>query len=68
MLRMMNSRFLHYAPPDFQWNLVALVQFMPLSLRKGARVALFSDAWQEIRVRSGRDDTFVSARNGYTKE
>jgi hypothetical protein len=29
---------------------------MRLSLRKGAHVALSSAAWQEIRVRFGRDD------------
>ena len=28
MLRMMDSRSLHYAPPDFLWNFVALVHFM----------------------------------------
>ena len=33
--------------------------FMRLSLRKGGHVALSSDAWQEIRLRSGRDDKFV---------
>ena len=27
-------------------------------LQKGAHAALSSAAWQEIRVRSGRDDTF----------
>jgi hypothetical protein len=51
-----NCRSLHYAPPDFLWNLAALVQFMRPSLRKGAYAALSSAAWQEIRVRSGRDD------------
>ena len=54
-----NSRSLHYATPDFLWNLVALVHFMRPSLRKGAHVALSDAAWQEIQVRSGRDDTFV---------
>ncbi len=34
-----NSRSLHYAPPDFLWNLVALTKFMRLSLRKAAYVA-----------------------------
>jgi hypothetical protein len=38
---------------------VALVHFMRPSLRKGAHAALSSAAWQEIRVRSGRDDTSV---------
>jgi hypothetical protein len=32
---------------------------MRLSLLKGAHMALSSAAWQEIRVRSGRDDKFV---------
>jgi hypothetical protein len=32
MLRMVNRGSLHYAPPDFLWNLVALVHFMRLSL------------------------------------
>ena len=47
-----NRRSLHYAAPDFLWNLVALANFMRLSLRKGADVVLASTAWQEIRVRS----------------
>jgi hypothetical protein len=38
--------------PDFLWNLVALANFMRLSLRKGAPVVLSSAAQQEIRVRS----------------
>jgi hypothetical protein len=46
----------HYATPDFLLTLVALVHFMRPSLRKGAHAALSSAAWQEIRVRSGRDD------------
>ena len=41
------------APPDFLWNLVALANFMRLSLLKGANAALSCAAWQEIRVRSG---------------
>ena len=36
--------------PDFLWNLVALANFMRLSLLKGAREAPASAAWQEIRV------------------
>jgi hypothetical protein len=39
---------------------VALSNFMRPSLRKGAHQALSSTAWQEIRVRSGRDDKFRS--------
>jgi hypothetical protein len=35
------------------------VQFMRPSLRKGADTVLPSAAWQEIRVRFGRDDTSV---------
>jgi hypothetical protein len=38
------------------------VHFMRPSLRKGAHSALSSAAWQEIRVRSGRDDNFVWER------
>ena len=37
-------------PPDFLWNLVALANFMRLSLKKAAYVASSSAAWQEIRV------------------
>ena len=44
------------ASPDFLLNLVALIHFMRPSLRKVAHVDLSSAAWQEIRVRSGRDD------------
>jgi hypothetical protein len=55
----LNCRSLHYATPDFLLNLVALLQSMRPSLRKGAYAALSSAAWQEIRVRSGRDDTSV---------
>jgi hypothetical protein len=47
---------LHCATPDFLWRLVALMECMRLSLRKGAQVALSRAAWQEIRVRFGRDD------------
>ena len=47
---------LHSATPDFLFKLVALAHLMRLSLRKGAHAALSSAAWQEIRVRSGRDD------------
>ncbi len=36
--------------PDFLLNFVALIQTLRLSSRKGARVALSSAAWQEIRV------------------
>ena len=43
-------------PPDFLLTLAALVYFMRPSLRKGADANLSSAAWQEIRVRSGRDD------------
>jgi hypothetical protein len=41
------------AAPDFLSDLVALANFMRLSLMKGAHVALSGAAWQEIRVRSG---------------
>jgi hypothetical protein len=38
------------APPDFQWNSVALANFMRLSLEKGAPAALSRTVRQEIRV------------------
>ena len=57
-----HRRSLRYATPDFLLTLVALVHFMRPSLRKGAHAALSSAAWQEIRVRSGRDDNFVWER------
>jgi hypothetical protein len=44
--------------------LVALAIFMRLSLTKAAHVAASSAAWQEIRVRSGRDDKFVEPWTG----
>jgi hypothetical protein len=59
---MMNSRSLHSAPPIFLWNLMALMHYMRPSLRKGAHAALSGAAWQEIRVRSGRDDTSSSGK------
>ena len=37
--------------PDFLWNLVALANFMRLSLLKGAYAAVSCAGWQEIRVR-----------------
>src|SRR5580698_1318930 len=51
-----HCRSLHYATPDFLLILVALMHFMRPSLRKGAHAAMSCAAWQEIRVRSGRDD------------
>jgi hypothetical protein len=57
-----NSRSLHYATPDFLSNLVALAKFMRLSLRKAAHAAMSSAAWQEIRVRSGRDDNSIARK------
>jgi hypothetical protein len=42
---------------------VALAIFMRLSLTKAAHVAMSSAAWQEIRVRSGRDDKSVAGRD-----
>ena len=57
-----HRRSLHYATPDFLLDLVALLQFMRPSLRKGVYAALSSAAWQEIGVRSGRDDNFVWER------
>jgi hypothetical protein len=65
--RKKNSRSLHgtpgqvhFATPDFLWILVALADsHAPFLKEKGAHAALSSAAWQEIRVRSGRDDTSV---------
>jgi hypothetical protein len=54
--RKRNRRSLHCATPDFVSRLVALANFMRLSVRKAAHAAISSAAWQEIRVRSGRDD------------
>jgi hypothetical protein len=51
-----NSGSLHYASPDFLLMLRALTNFMRLSLRRAAHAAVSSAAWQEIRVRSARDD------------
>jgi hypothetical protein len=42
--------------PGFPVELDGVGEFHAPSLRKGAHVALSSAAWQEIRVRSGRDD------------
>jgi hypothetical protein len=52
----LNCRSLHYATPDFLLDLVTLIYFMRPSLRKGAHAVLSGAAWQEIRVRFGRDD------------
>jgi hypothetical protein len=57
-----HRRSLRSATPDFLSTVVALVHFLRPSLRKGAHGALSSAAWQEIRVRSGRDDKFVWER------
>ena len=48
------SRSLHYAPPDFLLRFVTSANSMRLSLLKAA--PLLKAAWQEIRVRFGRDD------------
>jgi hypothetical protein len=45
-----NCRSLGFAPPDFLLRFKALMHFMRLSLRKGARAVFSSAAWQEIRV------------------
>ena len=37
-------------PPDFLSNLLALANFMRLSLLKAAHAYLFGASWQEIRV------------------
>jgi hypothetical protein len=48
--RMAHRRSARFAPPDFLLRLVALANFMRLSLTKGAHATLSSAAWQEIRV------------------
>jgi hypothetical protein len=53
---MAHSRSLPSATPDFLLMLVALANFMRLSLRKAAHAIVSSATWQEIRVRFGRDD------------
>ena len=59
-IRFRSGQALHYAPPDFLLGLVAVGKlYPPFPNRKGAYVALSSAAWQEIRVRSGRDDNFA---------
>jgi hypothetical protein len=58
-----NRRSLHCATPDFLWKLVALANIIRLSLKKGAYAVLSRAAWQQIRVRSGRDDNCVAGRN-----
>ena len=55
-VREVHCRSLHCATPDFLLTLVALVNVIRPSLRKGAHAALSGAAWQEIPVRSGRDD------------
>jgi hypothetical protein len=54
--RMAHRRSLPSATPDFLLISVALANFMPLSLQKAAHAVVSSAAWQEIRVRFGRDD------------
>jgi hypothetical protein len=46
--------------PGFPFELSALVHFMRLSLRRVAHAGVSGAAWQEIRVRFGRDDKFVA--------
>jgi hypothetical protein len=57
-----NRRSLHCAASDFLSRLVALVNFMRLSLMKAAHVVVSNAVKEEIRVRSGRDDKFVARR------
>ena len=56
LMRVSHRRSLRSATPDFLLSLVALVILMRLSLTKAAHLAMSSAAWQEIRVRYGRDD------------
>ena len=54
-----HSRSLHYAPPDFLLRLVALANFMRLSLTKAVYADVGECRVAGIRVRSSRDDNFV---------
>jgi len=56
-VRLRSGQALHYATPDFLLSLVASASFMRLSLLKAAHVAVGEIRVQEIRVRSGRDDS-----------
>src|ERR1700689_3618868 len=47
-----NRRSVHYATPEFLWSLVALANFVRLSLRKAAHAVLSKVVQHEIRVRS----------------
>jgi hypothetical protein len=49
-------------PPDFLFSVVALMEFVRLSLRRSASVVVAGSAREEIRVRFGRDDKFVARR------
>jgi hypothetical protein len=55
------------APPDFLLRFVALMNFIRLSLRKGAHEALSIAAWQEIRVgmTKGRVVTFIRGQSDW---
>jgi hypothetical protein len=59
VVRERDRRSLHFATLDFLLRLVALAKFMLLSLMKAANDVASCAAWQEIQVRSGRDDNFV---------
>src|ERR1700677_1049665 len=61
-VRLRSGQALHFATPDFLSNVVALANFMRFSLRKAAHAAMSSAAWQEIRVRSGRDDNSIARK------
>jgi hypothetical protein len=52
-------------PPDFLLDVVALIQCMRLSSRKGAHVVLSSAAWQEIRVARLFRPTLAGANMGH---
>ena len=54
--RASTQRSLHCATPDFRLRLVALASYLRLSLMKAAYAVVSGAAWQEIRVRFGRDD------------
>ena len=54
------------ALPGFPEELGGVGASCAFPLQKGAHAVLSNAAWQEIRVRYGRDDTFV--RNGQENE
>jgi hypothetical protein len=59
----LNRRSLHSATPDFLLGLVALANFMRLSLLKAAYVAIVNAARQEIRYALSKNISKKGPRN-----